>query len=146
MTSPAGGASAKAPRGGRWERGCRPFLPCAPTLSAPVFSIWGARPARPPPPPTAAAPPGLTTAPPGPPLRPPPLVVARPAVLDPGAAAANYAPVPSLLKDRSGKVAGAHLAIGDGIDVRAGAVVNAAGVWSDHVRVLDEGPSAHGTL
>ena len=69
------------------------------------------------------------------------LCVARTAVLDHGAVIANYAPVSGVLRDGDGKVAGVHLDVDGGIDVRAGVVVNAAGVWSDHVRALDEGPS-----
>jgi glycerol-3-phosphate dehydrogenase len=64
------------------------------------------------------------------------LTIARTAVLDHGAVAANYAGVTGLLKDASGQIVGAHA--GD-IDVRAKVVVNATGVWSDHIRVMDEG-------
>ena len=71
------------------------------------------------------------------------LTVLRTAVVDYGAAAANYAPVESLVV-RDGRVAGARLQ--DGHSVRAEVVVNAAGVWSDVVRQLDEGPAALGTL
>jgi glycerol-3-phosphate dehydrogenase len=57
-----------------------------------------------------------------------------------GAAVANYAGVTSLRKDASGRVCGARIqADGDEIEVRARAVVNASGVWSDDVRALDEG-------
>jgi glycerol-3-phosphate dehydrogenase len=68
------------------------------------------------------------------------LTIARTAVLDHGAVAANYAPVTALRKD-DGRVCGARLGV-DGaepIDVRASAVVNATGVWADDVRALDEG-------
>jgi glycerol-3-phosphate dehydrogenase len=59
--------------------------------------------------------------------------------------AANYSPVAELTKDATtGQVSGARL--GDGTAIRAATVVNASGVWSDLVRSLDEGPSAHGTL
>jgi len=64
------------------------------------------------------------------------LSIVRTAVLDHGAVAANYAGVTDLLKDGSGQVVGAL--VGD-IDVRARVVVNATGVWSDQVRVMDEG-------
>jgi glycerol-3-phosphate dehydrogenase len=74
------------------------------------------------------------------------LCVARTAVLEHGAVIANYAPVSGVLRDENGKVAGVHLDVDGGIDVRASVVVNAAGVWSDHVRALDEGQSAKGTL
>ena len=65
------------------------------------------------------------------------LTIARTAVLDHGAVAANYSPVVGLLKDANGRTAGARLA--DGTEVRAKVVVNAAGVWVDEVRALDEG-------
>jgi glycerol-3-phosphate dehydrogenase len=65
------------------------------------------------------------------------LAVARTAVLDHGAVAATYAPVTGLLKDDAGRLQGARLA--DGTEVRADVVVNAAGVWVDEVRALDEG-------
>jgi glycerol-3-phosphate dehydrogenase len=74
------------------------------------------------------------------------LDVARTAVLDHGAAAANYAPIVALNKDSRGRISGARIGIGDGFDIRASCVVNAAGVWVDHLRVLDEGPDAQGTL
>src|SRR5436309_3810700 len=64
------------------------------------------------------------------------LTIARTAVLDHGAVAANYAGVTELLKEPDGRIVGAGL--GD-IDVRARVVVNATGVWSDHLRALDEG-------
>ncbi|MDQ3757781.1 MAG: glycerol-3-phosphate dehydrogenase/oxidase [Actinomycetota bacterium] len=65
------------------------------------------------------------------------LTLARTAVLDHGAVAANHAPVVGLLKDERGRACGARLA--DGTEVRAAAVVNAAGVWADDVRAFDEG-------
>ncbi|HEV7886250.1 MAG TPA: glycerol-3-phosphate dehydrogenase/oxidase, partial [Acidimicrobiales bacterium] len=68
------------------------------------------------------------------------LTILRTAV-DHGAVAANYAPVAALLKGEDGRVRGARLA--DGTEVRAGAVVNAAGVWSDDVGALDEGAHPH---
>jgi glycerol-3-phosphate dehydrogenase len=64
------------------------------------------------------------------------LAIARTAVLDHGAAIATYAGVESLLKE-GGRVTGARLT--NGQDVRARAVVNATGVWSDAVRGMDEG-------
>ncbi|MBW3668270.1 MAG: glycerol-3-phosphate dehydrogenase/oxidase, partial [Actinobacteria bacterium] len=64
------------------------------------------------------------------------LTIARTAVVDHGAVAANYAEVVGLLR-AGDRVVGARLA--DGTDVRAGCVVNAAGVWADEVRALDEG-------
>ncbi len=68
------------------------------------------------------------------------LTVARTAVLDHGAVAANYTPVTALLKD-DGRIRGARLDV-DGagpVEVRASVVVNATGVWADRVRALDEG-------
>ena len=80
------------------------------------------------------------------------LALARTAALDHGAVLANYAPVTALLHDSSGKVHGARLspALGvpgaaaeEEIEVRAGVVVNATGVWADDVRALDEGRHPH---
>jgi glycerol-3-phosphate dehydrogenase len=65
------------------------------------------------------------------------LTILRTAVMDHGAVAVNYAAVTGLLKDGFGNVAGARLE--DGTEVRASAVVNAAGVWTDEVRSLDIG-------
>jgi glycerol-3-phosphate dehydrogenase len=66
------------------------------------------------------------------------LAVARTAAAH-GAVIANYSGVTSLRKDADGQVRGAHVqANGDEIEVRARAVVNAAGVWADDVRALDE--------
>ena len=62
------------------------------------------------------------------------LAIARTAVLDHGAVAANYAPVTGLLKD-DGRIRGACLDV-DGagpLEVRASVVVNATGVWADRV-------------
>ncbi len=57
-----------------------------------------------------------------------------------GAAVANYARVTGLLKDEHGKVRGASIdADGRALEVRARAVINATGVWSDQVRTMDEG-------
>ncbi|MBV8950833.1 MAG: FAD-dependent oxidoreductase, partial [Actinobacteria bacterium] len=67
------------------------------------------------------------------------LTIARTAA-EHGAAVANAAAVGGVLKDGAGKVRGVRVrADGDELDVRADAVVNAAGVWADDVRALDEG-------
>jgi glycerol-3-phosphate dehydrogenase len=67
------------------------------------------------------------------------LTVARTAAAE-GAVLANYARVTGILKDPSGHVRGAAVeADGEVLEVRARAVVNAAGVWSDDIRSLDEG-------
>ena len=67
------------------------------------------------------------------------LALARTAALDHGAVVANHTGVVALLHE-AGRVVGATVeADGRRIDVRARAVVNAAGVWSDEVRTLDEG-------
>jgi glycerol-3-phosphate dehydrogenase len=67
------------------------------------------------------------------------LTVARTAAAN-GAVLANYTSAVSLLKDEQGRVNGARVeADGTQLDVRAASVVNAAGVWSDEVRALDEG-------
>jgi glycerol-3-phosphate dehydrogenase len=65
------------------------------------------------------------------------LTIARTAAIDYGAVAVNHTGVTALIKNDEGQVAGARL--DNGIEVRARAVVNAAGVWSDDVRALDEG-------
>lgn len=68
------------------------------------------------------------------------LTVARTAVLDHGAVAVNGASLVGIEKDTSGKVRGAKvLADGQEITVRCNSIVNAAGVWSDEVRAVDEG-------
>jgi glycerol-3-phosphate dehydrogenase len=74
------------------------------------------------------------------------LTIARTAALDHGAVLANGVSVTGLLKDDAGKVAGASVRTDPDLrgdvatfDVRAGAVVNACGVWSDDVRAYDEG-------
>ena len=52
----------------------------------------------------------------------------------------NHASVAELRKDADGRVSGARVvADGDEVEVRARCVVNAAGVWADDVRALDEG-------
>jgi glycerol-3-phosphate dehydrogenase len=61
-----------------------------------------------------------------------------------GAVVANYASVTSLRKDAKGLVRGARVqADGDEVEVRADVVVNAAGVWTDDVRALDEPSHPH---
>lgn len=67
------------------------------------------------------------------------LTLARTAALDHGAVVVNHAGVVELIHD-GGQAAGAVIdADGQRIEVRARMVVNAAGVWSDAVRALDEG-------
>ena len=67
------------------------------------------------------------------------LALVRTAALDHGAVVANHAAVVGLRNDGE-RVIGAEVeADGRRIDVRARVVVNAAGVWSDEVRGLDEG-------
>jgi glycerol-3-phosphate dehydrogenase len=57
-----------------------------------------------------------------------------------GAVAVNYATARRLHKNAQGIIDGVTVIAGDeAIDVRATVVVNAAGVWSDDVRALDEG-------
>lgn len=66
------------------------------------------------------------------------LTIARTAAAH-GAAISNHAAVRGLLKDGD-RVVGARVdADGQELEVRARVVVNAAGVWSDDVRALDEG-------
>jgi glycerol-3-phosphate dehydrogenase len=67
------------------------------------------------------------------------MTVARTAA-DHGAAIANWTSVVSLLKD-GGRASGARVRTLEGgeFDIRARMIVNAAGVWSDDVRALDEG-------
>jgi glycerol-3-phosphate dehydrogenase len=68
------------------------------------------------------------------------LTIVRTAV-DHGAVACNHAEVVRLTH-RDGRVAGADVRVGETtVPVRARAVVNATGVWSDSVRALDEGVS-----
>ena len=67
------------------------------------------------------------------------MAIARTAALDHGAVVCNHAPVVALRKGEDGRLVGATVdAQGHGrIDVRARAVVNAAGVWIDTVDQLD---------
>jgi glycerol-3-phosphate dehydrogenase len=73
------------------------------------------------------------------------LTIARTAAAH-GAAVTNYAAVSSVTKDASGAVSGLRV-VADGmeLEVRARTIVNAAGVWADDVRSLDE-PSHPETL
>ena len=67
------------------------------------------------------------------------LAIARTAALDHGAVVVNHASVTGFRKDGD-RVSGAFVeADGRQYEVRARAVVNAAGVWADDVRALDEG-------
>ncbi len=71
------------------------------------------------------------------------LAVARTAAAH-GAAVANRAAVTGLLRDDSGEIRGVSVhADGHDIEVEAAVVVNAAGVWADDVRALDEGTHPH---
>jgi glycerol-3-phosphate dehydrogenase len=73
------------------------------------------------------------------------LAIARTAA-DHGAAVANHASVTGILKTATGRAAGVRVcADDDEFDVRAGVVVNAAGVWADDVRALDEGKHPRST-
>ncbi len=73
------------------------------------------------------------------------LTVLRTAVLGHGATAVNHTPVTGLVTDATGRVRGATVtpAGGEPFDVRASVVINAAGVWSDEVRTLDEHHDPH---
>ncbi len=67
------------------------------------------------------------------------LTIARTAAVH-GAVVVNRARVTGLIKGDGDVVAGARLDVGDRqIEMRARAVVNAAGVWSDEVRALEDG-------
>lgn len=73
------------------------------------------------------------------------LAVLRTAVLDHGAVAVNHTTVTALATGEDGRVHGAHVTP-DGaepFEIRASVVVNAAGVWSDEVRTLDERHDPH---
>ena len=65
------------------------------------------------------------------------LTLARTAVLDHGAVAANHVGVAALEHDGTGRITGARLTTGG--RVGAACVVNAGGVWADDVRALDGG-------
>ena len=68
------------------------------------------------------------------------LAVARTAVAGHGAVLANHSPVARLLETAGhGRIHGARLA--DGTDVRAKVVVNAGGVWAEHIAGLTEDSS-----
>lgn len=67
------------------------------------------------------------------------LTLARTAALDHGAVIANHTTVIELLHEGGRAVGAVVEADGQRIEVRARSVVNAAGVWSDDVRALDEG-------
>ena len=72
------------------------------------------------------------------------LTVARTAAMHFGAAVANGCGVVGIDKDERGQANAVRVrADGREITVRTGAVVNAAGVWSDDVRALDEGTHPH---
>ena len=67
------------------------------------------------------------------------LTLMRTAALDHGAVVANHTNVVELLHEGGRAVGAVVRADGRRIEVRARGVVNAAGVWSDDVRALDEG-------
>ena len=73
------------------------------------------------------------------------LTVLRTAVLDHGAVAANHTPVTAVTASPDGRVTGAQVSPVGGapFEIRAAVVVNAAGVWSDQVRELDERSNPH---
>ena len=76
------------------------------------------------------------------------LSVARTAAFEYGAVMANYTPVVRLTTGADGKADGAIVrAVPDDetseFPIRARIVVNASGVWADHVRALDEGRDPH---
>ncbi len=77
------------------------------------------------------------------------LALLRSAVCGFGAAAANYSAAVGLIRDDGGLVRGAVVrdlaGMGEDFEVRAGAVVNATGVWTDEVRALDQ-PEPTGSL
>jgi glycerol-3-phosphate dehydrogenase len=69
------------------------------------------------------------------------LTVLRTAALDHDAVVVNGVGVEAVRKDGAGRITGvtARTDEGDAVEIDAGVVVNAAGVWSDEVRTLDEG-------
>ncbi len=70
------------------------------------------------------------------------LALLRTAALDYGAVVANRLPAVGLTKSSAGRINGVNVRdpySGDEFTIRTRAVVNAAGVWSDDVRQLDEG-------
>jgi glycerol-3-phosphate dehydrogenase len=68
------------------------------------------------------------------------LTVARTAALDFGAAVVNGARLTGIAKDDAGRVTGATVDADDQtIEVQCSCIVNATGVWADHVRAIDEG-------
>ena len=69
------------------------------------------------------------------------LTVARTAALDYGATVVNHAAVTAITKNGGGRADGAvvHVGAAGEMRVRARVVINATGVWADHVRALDEG-------
>jgi glycerol-3-phosphate dehydrogenase len=73
------------------------------------------------------------------------LAVLRTAVLDYDAVAANHTAVTALTTGPDGSVNGARVCPegGEPFEIRASVVVNAAGVWSDEVRALDEQTNPH---
>ncbi len=73
------------------------------------------------------------------------LAVIRTAVLDHGAVAANHTAATALVTGEDGRVHGARVDPdgSDPFEIRASVVVNAAGVWSDEVRSLDEHGDPH---
>jgi glycerol-3-phosphate dehydrogenase len=68
------------------------------------------------------------------------MAIARTAVLDHGAVVATHAPVTALLRGADERLVGATVDAGEhgNIDIRASAVVNAAGVWIDAIDELDQ--------
>jgi len=68
------------------------------------------------------------------------LTVLRTAALEHGAVVANRVAAVGVSKDAAGRVDGVEVdADGDRFTVRTRSLVNAAGVWADEVRTLDEG-------
>lgn len=68
------------------------------------------------------------------------LTILRTAALEHGATIANRVAARGLSKDATGRIDGVEVTADDEqFTVRARSVVNAAGVWSDDVRALDEG-------